>query len=92
VGENRYPKRSYRACERAQIKDLVLHDLRRTFATRLIEKGVDIVTVSQLLGHTSISTSQIYCMSSLKAKHDAVARIDALKKVNSTEDLARVSG
>lgn len=36
------------------------HALRHTFATRLIENGVNIVTVSKLLGHTSIQTTEIY--------------------------------
>jgi excisionase family DNA binding protein len=79
-----------RACERAKINDLILHDLRRTFATRLLEKGVDIVTVSQLLGHTSITTTQIYCMSSPRSKHDAVAMLDGPKSGNFPGDLARM--
>jgi site-specific recombinase XerD len=34
--------------------------LRRTFATRLWEKGVDIYTISMLLGHTDVKTTQRY--------------------------------
>ena len=79
-----------RACERANIEGLIHHDLRRTFATRLLEAGVDIVSVSELLGHMSITTTQIYCMSSQKSKQDAVARIDAPKKALSTGELARI--
>lgn len=75
-----------RACDRAQIKGLILHDLRRTFSTRLLEKGVDIVSVSQLLGHTSITTTQIYCMSSPKSQHNAVALLDS----QNGPDMARI--
>jgi hypothetical protein len=79
-----------RVCERAKIKGLILHDLRRTFATRLLEAGVDIVSVSELLEHTSITTTQIYCMSSHKSKQNAVARLDPPKSAPSPGDLARI--
>lgn len=79
-----------RVCERARIKGLILHDLRRTFATRLLEAGVDIVSVSELLGHTSITTTQIYCVSSQKSKQNAVARLDPPKSAPSSGDLARI--
>jgi integrase len=39
------------ACERAGIPKLTHHDLRHVFATRCIESGVDIPTVSRWLGH-----------------------------------------
>ena len=37
-----------------------LHSLRHTFATNLVSAGVDIYTVSRLLGHSDIRTSMIY--------------------------------
>lgn len=39
---------------------LTPHDLRRTFATRLISKNVDIVEVQKLMGHASIATTGNY--------------------------------
>ena len=66
-------KRSFSgACRRAGIKSLLLLDLRRTFATRLLEAGVDIVTCSELLGHTSLVTTRIYTMTDPKRKAEAV--------------------
>jgi len=51
------------------------HDLRHTFASMLIRSGADILTVSKLLGHSTISTTQIY--SHLYNEHivDAVNRL-----------------
>jgi len=43
------------ACKRVGIKGFTIHDLRDTFATRLIESGVNIVTVSKILGHSDIN-------------------------------------
>ncbi len=51
------------------------HDLRHTFATRLIERGVDPFTVQQLLGHASITTTMRYAHPSLKNKREAVASL-----------------
>ena len=36
------------------------HALRHTYATRLFENGTSILTVSRLLGHSSIKTTEIY--------------------------------
>jgi len=49
-----------KACRRAGIKDLHPHDLRHTFATRLIKRGVSIFAVSRLLGHSSVTMTERY--------------------------------
>lgn len=36
------------------------HDLRRTFATRLFDRNVDIVTVKNMMGHSNIATTALY--------------------------------
>lgn len=41
-------------------KNIGWHTFRHTFASHLVMNGVDIATVSKLLGHASISTTQIY--------------------------------
>ncbi len=40
------------------IENLWLHDLRRTFATRLAQAGVDLYKISKLLGHKDIKMTQ----------------------------------
>ena len=41
-------------------KDVNLHSLRHAYATHLLEEGVDIVTLKNLLGHAEITTTMIY--------------------------------
>jgi site-specific recombinase XerD len=41
-------------------REFKLHALRHTFASRQIRKGVDLYTLSKLLGHANVSTTQMY--------------------------------
>ena len=41
-------------------KQVNLHSLRHTYATHLLEEGVNIVTLKDLLGHAEITTTMIY--------------------------------
>jgi integrase/recombinase XerD len=42
------------------LKEVTLHTLRHTYATHLLEQGVNIVTIKELLGHAHIETTMIY--------------------------------
>jgi integrase len=64
------------ACRLAEIDDLRLHDLRRTFGTRLAKKRVPIHEISRLLGHTDIKTTFIYLGLTESSVGEAAQAID----------------
>jgi site-specific recombinase XerD len=59
----------------SEVKDFHWHDLRHTFASRLVMNGVDICTVSKLLRHGNVATSQRYAHLSDAHLQDAVERL-----------------
>ena len=64
------------ACEKAGISGVTWHTLRHTFASRLVNRGVDIVTVKELLGHSSISVTMRYAHTNIESKRAAVEKLD----------------
>jgi len=76
-------KKSFKlACKRAGIVGLRFHDLRHTFASRLVEAGADIVTVRDLLGHFSVKMTQRYTHPGRSQKFAAVGLLDQKRVQN----------
>ena len=57
-------------------KVLGFHTSRHTFGTLAILAGCDILTVSKLLGHKSVKTTQIYASVAMQMRADAVKRVE----------------
>ena len=63
------------AWQKAGIAKVTWHTLRHTFASRLLERGVDIVTVKELLGHSTVTVTMRYTHSNLDSKIAAIAKL-----------------
>jgi integrase len=63
-------------CKKANLTGFKLHSLRHTFATRLIDLGVDVLIVSKILGHSDIRTTMIYAKVRLEAMRNAVKLLE----------------
>jgi len=67
------------ALEKAKInKEASMHTLRHSFGTHLLEDGVDIVTIKELMGHAHIETTMIYLHIAKIDKTNAHSPFDSL--------------
>lgn len=71
--------RFMRYTEKCGISDIHFHTLRHTFATRCIEVGFDVKSLSEILGHSSIKiTLDRYVHPSLELKRSNMAKLSAI--------------
>ncbi len=71
-----YFDRSFRSAKKkSNLESIRFHDLRRTFATHLMEKGVPVPVIQSQLGHSSLMMTELYLSGNLKKR---VAEIEKL--------------
>ena len=67
-------------------KDITFHCSRHTFAVLMLNFGADIYTVSKLLGHKELQTTQIYTKVLDKKKQDAIKLFPEIKLPDNDND------
>lgn len=75
------------AVDAAEIKSrgrITLHTLRHSFATHLLEDGVDIRVIQVMLGHAKLETTSIYAQVSPKLLQSAASPFDSLPDMAAT--------
>ena len=66
------------ACKAANMdKSIHFHSLRHSFASNLVQKGVPLYTIKELLGHSSISTTEIYSHLNMESLREAIEKLDS---------------
>jgi len=77
LNEDFVSKQFKKAVRSASLSDEIhFHTLRHSFASNLIQKGASIYVVKELLGHESISTTQIYSHLQSENLNQAVSLLD----------------
>lgn len=78
--------------KKADIKERKFHAIRHTFATRALEMGVDIKTLSELLGHSNVSiTLNIYAHSLIEQKMKAIEKFNEMYIIQMGKSLYAVN-
>lgn len=76
-GEDYISKTFKKACRKAHLdEEIHFHTLRHSFASKLVQEGVNLYTVKELLGHQSITTTEVYSHLDTKNLQKAVLKLD----------------
>ncbi len=77
--------------KRANVNEQKFHIIRHTFATRALELGIDIKTLSEILGHSSVViTLNIYAHSMLEHKKIAIDKMNSMYLSHKTDTVCSV--
>ncbi|MET9066460.1 tyrosine-type recombinase/integrase [Streptosporangium sandarakinum] len=64
------------SCNRARLRRIRFHGLRRSTATLLLEQGVDLMVIKEILGHAHIAiTADVYAHVRPCLQRDAIERV-----------------
>ncbi len=76
ISPRSFEYRYHSILKRCGIKDINFHALRHTFATRCIEAGVDVKSLSEILGHANVGiTLNTYVHSSMDMKRNQLSKL-----------------
>lgn len=73
-----------RACDAASVSGVTFHTLRHTFASRLVQAGVPLNTVRELLGHSSIKVTMRYAHLAPNNLREAVSLLKRTRSVQNS--------
>ena len=77
-GRDGYPRTWERIREEAGLVDVRFHDLRHSYASLLVNDGVELLTVGKLLGHTQAQTTMRYAHLADETLRTATKRVTKL--------------
>ncbi len=85
-----FTKRFKSACNKAGIdKTIHFHSLRHSFASNLVQKGISLYKIKELLGHSSITTTEIYSHLDLDSLREAIKTLDDSSEQLTIQSTAR---
>lgn len=70
----KYVKKAKSECESMMNKNISCHNIRHSKAMHLLQAGVNLVYIRDILGHVHIQTTEIYARADSKAKRDAIQK------------------
>lgn len=77
INPRTFEYRYHKEMRKSQVTNVNFHTLRHTFATRCVEGGMDIKTLSEILGHSNVSiTLNTYVHSSLELKKSQMEKVE----------------